>query len=371
MVNPSATTARRLLPEHTRSHNRALMLRLLYRGEHRSRAELARASGLSQVTVSDLVSELMDEGIVVEQGRRKGPGPGAPARAIGLAPGSRNIVAVEISGGDRFEGAVFTLGGDIIVREVAVRRGETGEDAVQLLTGLVDRLLGQVTAPVLGLGVASPGIVADGAVRVAANLGWHDLPLRQLLADRTGLPVYVTNGDKALGIAELSLGRVDHDLLLVRIGSGVGAAAIVNGALVHGLDYAAGELGHVVVSEGEGPVCACGRTGCLEAWLAAPRLVTRIADRPEDAEGILRQAGGLLGCALAPLVATLGLTDIALSGPADLIEGPLLDEVRASLRTRVLPALFERLDVRLAETADDTRLRGAMLLVLGEVLGIA
>ncbi len=366
-----ADTARRLLPEDARSHNRALMLRLLYRGEGRSRAELARASGLSQVTVSDLVSELMDEGIVVESGRRKGPGPGAPARLIGLAPDSRNIIAVAISGGDRFEGAVFTLGGDIIVHDVVERGREVGEDAVRLLTDLVDRLLEHVTAPLLGIGVSSPGIIdADGVVRVSANLGWNDLPLRELLADRTGLPVYLTNGANALGIAELSLGRVDHDLLLVRIGSGVGVAAIINGELVHGLDYAAGELGHVVVSEGEGPVCGCGRVGCLEAWLATPRLSERIAAAPEETDAILRQAGHYLGCALAPLVATLGLTDIALSGPAELIEGALIDEVRESLRARVLPLLYERLHVRLAETGDDTRLRGAMILVLDEVLGI-
>lgn len=385
MVNTSTTAgrhrseragggvSRRLLPEHARSHNRALMLQLLYRGEGQSRAELARASGLSQVTVSDLVSELIDEGIVAEEGRRKSPGPGAPARAIGLAPDSRNIVAIAISGGDRFEGAVFSLGGEIIAHDVVERGREVGQDAVRLLTDLVDRLLEHVTAPVLGIGVSSPGIIdADGVVRVSANLGWSDLPLRGLLAERTGLPVYVTNGANALGIAELSLGHVDHDLLLVRIGSGVGVAAIINGQLVHGLNYTAGELSHVVVSEGEGPVCGCGRIGCLEAWIAAPRLSERLAaatDAAED-EGIRRQAGRYLGGALAPLVATLGLTDIALSGPAELVEGALIDEVRESLRARVLPLLFESLEVRLAETADDTRLRGAMILVLGEVLGI-
>lgn len=386
MVNISTTTtgrrraagqgdgvARRLLPEHTRSHNRSLMLRLLYRGEGQSRAELARASGLSQVTVSDLVSELIDEGIVVEEGRRKGPGPGAPARVIGLAPGSRNVLAIAISGGDRFEGAVFSLGGEIIAHDLVERGAEVGDDAVRLLTDLVDRLLDHVTAPVLGVGVSSPGIIdADGVVRVSANLGWSDLPLRELLTEHTGLPVYVTNGANALGIAELSLARVDHDLLLVRIGSGVGIAAIVNGELVHGLDYTAGELGHVIVSEGEGPVCGCGRVGCLEAWLSVPRLSARLAAAagPEEDERIRRQAGRYLGGALAPLVATLGLTDIALSGPAELIEGALIDEVREALRARLLPLLFEGLDVRLAETADDTRLRGAMILVLDEVLGI-
>lgn len=367
------SASKRLLPEDARSHNRALVLRLLYRGEGQSRAELARASGLSQVTVSDLVTDLIDEGIVIEGGRRKGPGPGAPARVLGLAPNSRNVIAVAISGGDRFEGVVFTLGGEVIARDVVERSDEVGEAALLLLTDLVDRLVTQVTAPVLGIGVSSPGIIdADGVVRVAANLGWTDVPLQELLAERTGLPVYVTNGANALGIAELSLGQVDHDLLLVRVGSGVGVAAIINGALVHGRNFAAGELGHVIVSEGEGPVCGCGRVGCLEAWLAAPRLEARLAaaEQPEEGDLIRRQAGRYLGAALAPLVVTLGLTDIALSGPPELIEGALIEGVRDTLRTRILPILFQDLEVHLAEPGDDTRLRGAMILVLAEVLGI-
>lgn len=365
---------RRIRPEDARSNNRRLVLQALHLEEGLSRADIARATGLSRVTISDLVGELVDEQLVVESGRGHRSGPGAPSRALALARSSRNVVAVSISSGDTIEGAVVDLGGTVIAREVVERGGSTGAEALAVLGDLIDRLVRTAEAPILGIGVSTPGVV-DGAgiVRESSHLDWHDVALRGILFDRTGLPVSVTNGLNAAGIGELSFGKVDHDLLLVRIGAGVGAAAIVNGAVVHGRNWAAGEIGHVVVTEGEGPVCACGRTGCLEAWLSVPKLEARLAAAP-DAEAALlvrREAGRCLGVALSPLVATLGLTDVVLSGPAELIEGELIDAARDAVAARVLPILFDDLTVRLAETHGDLRLRGAAALVLSETLGLA
>ncbi|MFK4114608.1 ROK family protein [Microbacterium sp. NPDC006705] len=365
---------RRIRPEDARSNNRRLVLQALHHEEGLSRADIARATGLSRVTISDLVGELVDEQLVVESGRGHRSGPGAPSRALALARSSRNVVAVSISSGDTIEGAVVDLGGTVIAREVVERGGSTGPEALAVLGDLIDRLVRTAEAPILGIGVSTPGVV-DGAgiVRESSHLDWHDVALRGILFDRTGLPVSVTNGLNAAGMGELSFGKVDHDLLLVRIGAGVGAAAIVNGAVVHGRNWAAGEIGHVVVTEGAGPVCACGRTGCLEAWLSVPKLEARLAAAP-DAEAALlvrREAGRCLGVALSPLVATLGLTDVVLSGPAELIEGELIDAARDAVAARVLPILFDDLTVRLAETHGDLRLRGAAALVLSETLGLA
>ncbi|RAZ32830.1 ROK family transcriptional regulator [Microbacterium sp. SMR1] len=365
---------RRIRPEDARSNNRRLVLQALHREEGLSRADIARATGLSRVTISDLVGELVDEQLVVESGRGHRSGPGAPSRALALARSSRNVVAVSISSGDTIEGAVADLGGTVIAREVVERGGSTGAEALAVLGDLIDRLVRTAEAPILGIGVSTPGVVdGAGVVRESSHLDWHDVALRGILSDRTGLPVSVTNGLNAAGMGELSFGKVDHDLLLVRIGAGVGAAAIVNGAVVHGRNWAAGEIGHVVVTEGEGPVCACGRTGCLEAWLSVPKLEAQLAAAP-DAEAALlvrREAGRCLGVALSPLVATLGLTDVVLSGPAELIDGELIGAARDAIAARVLPILFDDLTVRLAETHGDLRLRGAAALVLSETLGLA
>ncbi|MEH3089682.1 MAG: ROK family transcriptional regulator [Microbacterium arborescens] len=367
---------RRIRPEDARSNNRRLVLQALHREDGLSRADLARSTGLSQVTISDLVGGLVDEKLVVESGRGRRSGPGAPSRALALDRGARNVVAVSISSGDAFDGAVVDMGGTVLEREVVDRGGATGDDAIALLGDLVDRLVARAPAPVLGVGVSTPGVIdGSGVVRESSHLAWVDVALRDILRERTGLAVSVVNGLNASGIGELSYGQVDHDLLLVRIGTGVGAAAIIDGQVVHGRNWTAGELGHVVVTEGSGPVCACGRTGCLEAWLSVPKLRARLVEAPDAAAEaeVRREAGRCLGIALAPLVATLGLTDVVLSGPADLIDGVLVDAARAAIGVRVLPIVFDGLTVRRAEGDGDLRLRlrGAVALVLAETLGIS
>ena len=187
-------------------------------------------------------------------------------------------------------------------------------------------MLEQAEAPVLGIGVSATGIIdADGVVRSSSHLAWSDLPLREHLEQRMRLPVAVVGGVTAIGIAEVTEGDTSHDLLMVRIGNGVGAATIVNGSVVHGLHGAAGEFGHVVVDPSSDRLCQCGRRGCLEATLATPQLRDRLARASaSEHDTVLAEAGRMLGIALAPAVAVLGLTDIAVTGPRDLIEGPLL-----------------------------------------------
>lgn len=372
-VTGTRSRGRRIRPEDARSNNRRLVLQALHRDAGLSRADIARSTGLSQVTISDLVAELVADGLVVESGPGRRSGPGAPSRALALDRAARNIVAVSISSGDTFEGVVVDLSGTPLVRDIVERRGATGADALALLGDLVARLVGLAEAPVLGVGVSTPGVVdGSGTVRESSHLAWTDVGLRDLLGARTGLPVVVTNGLNAAGIGELSHGRLDHDLLLVRIGAGVGAAVIVNGAVVHGRNWTAGELGHVVVTEGAGPVCACGRVGCLEAWLSVPKLEARLSEAvdAEAAARVRREAGSCLGIALSPLVATLGLTDVVLSGPAHLLDGILIDAAREAIRSRVLPIVVDDLVVRRTESDGDLRLSGAVALVLSATLGL-
>lgn len=372
-VTGTRSRGRRIRPEDARSNNRRLVLQALHRDAGLSRADIARSTGLSQVTISDLVAELVADGLVVESGPGRRSGPGAPSRALALDRASRNIVAVSISSGDTFEGVVVDLAGTPLVRDIVERRGATGAAALALLGDLVARLVGLAEAPVLGVGVSTPGVVdGSGTVRESSHLAWTDVGLRDLLGARTGLPVVVTNGLNAAGIGELSHGRLDHDLLLVRIGAGVGAAVIVNGAVVHGRNWTAGELGHVVVTEGAGPVCACGRVGCLEAWLSVPKLEARLSEavNAEAAARVRREAGSCLGIALSPLVATLGLTDVVLSGPAHLLDGILIDAAREAIRSRVLPIVVDDLVVRRTESDGDLRLSGAVALVLSATLGL-
>ena len=367
----------KVLPEHARSHNRALVLQTLYTAGAQSRADVARETGLTRVTISDLVAELIGEGLVVELGQREDARPGKPATLIDIDRGAFQIIGVDLSEHEVFRGAVMDLDGRIVARAELARDGATGESAAALVDALVARLLGAATIPVLGIGVGSPGVVDPlGVVRSAPNLGWGDLPLQARLATATALPVHVANDANVAVLAEHGATDLD-DLLLVKIGHGVGAGLIVGGRPVIGGGFAAGEIGHVVVGTDGGPRCACGKDGCLEAWLAAPRLTAQLAEldgddaaRASARDEILREAGRRLGIVLAPVVGALNLSEVVLSGPAQLLDGVFHEAAVDTLRKRTMAEFNRDLRLRMSEQAEDIVLRGAAVMVLSGQLGV-
>lgn len=364
----------RVLPEHARTHNRSLLLQTLFHGGAMSRADLARHSGLTRVTVSDLIAELIADGYVAERGVRAASGPGKPAILVDLDRTGHQIVGIDLSGPDEFIGAVLTLDGEIVERRRLARPAAAdGDAAVEAVVTLANDLLTAATAPVLGVGVGTPGVVNPaGTVLSAPNVGWSLLPLQRILEERLGVPVLVANDANAAVLAEYTYGRGGDDLMLIKVGRGVGAALLTGGRLLLGSHFAAGEFGHVTVGTDGGPRCACGKDGCLEAWLSVPSLGTRLAAAaPAAREGVLRDAGERLGIAVAPIVGALDLPEIVLSGPSELLDGPLARATVETLRTRTLAEFHDGVRVRMTEQGQDIVLRGAAVVVLSGQLGVS
>ena len=367
-LRPSA----KILPEHARAHNRSLVLQTLYRDGSASRADLARATGLTRVTISDLVAELMAERLVVELGMRDEARPGKPATLIDIHRAGFQIVGIDLGQHDLLRGAVLDLDGTVLTRRELPLEGAVGAPLVTKVLTLVHELVTAATSPLLGIGIGTPGVVdLTGTVLSAPNLGWTDLPLQAELAAATGLPVLVANDANAAALAEHSFGAGASDMLLVKVDHGVGAGLIIHGTALAGSRFAAGELGHVVVGTDGGPTCVCGKEGCLEAWLAVPRLEAAIAASPADRDAILARAGERLGIALAPVVGALDLAEVVLSGPVDLLEGPLAEAALAALRGRTMAEFHGRLALRMSALDRDIVMRGAAAMVLSGRLGVS
>jgi predicted NBD/HSP70 family sugar kinase len=367
-LRPSA----KVLPEHARAHNRSLVLQTLYRDGSASRADLARATGLTRVTISDLVAELMAEHLVVELGQRDEARPGKPATLLDIDRAGFQIVGLDLGQHDLLRGAVLDLEGAVLEHREVPLAGATGEALLAKVRELAAELVAAATAPLLGIGVGTPGVVDfAGTVLSAPNLGWTEVALQTLLADATGLPVLVANDANAAALAEHSFGDGASDMLLVKVGHGVGAGLILGGTLLAGSRFAAGEIGHVVVGTDGGPACACGKEGCLEAWLAVPRVEAAIAADPTDRDAVLTRAGQRLGIALAPVVGALDLTEVVLSGPADLLDGPLAEAAIATLRSRTMAEFNGRLALRMSALDEDIVMRGAAAMVLSGQLGVS
>ena len=370
----------KVLPEHARAHNRSLVLAHLFHSGPSSRADIARSTGLTRVTVSDLVAELISEDLVAELGVRVGGRVGKPATLVGMQTESFHIVAVDLTDDEALTGAVMTLTSDVIARRTATLDGRTGDEAVAVLEGLCRDLLAAATRPVIGVGIGSPGVIdPDGVVVEAPNRGWYGVPLAARLSAALGVPVHVANDANVQALGEYTYGGAGGSLMVVTIGQGVGAGLVLDGALVRGRHDAAGEIGHVTVVDERDVLagdpqplpCVCGRAGCLETVLSVPALRRLVAGLPdEDSDAALASVGRKLGVALAPVVSALNLAEVVLSGPRELVGGALREAALDTVRARTMPVIGRDLEMRTASIGEDRALSGAAVLVLSGQLGV-
>lgn len=362
----------KVLPEHARSHNRSLVLQTLYHRGAMSRADLARETGLTRVTISDLVAESIMDGIIHEIGVREATGPGKPPIVIDFDRGGHQIIGIDLSGTTTFEGAVMDLGGRILERRsLPMPQQHDAEQTYAMARDLARDLIAAATRPLLGVGIGTPGVVGpDGTVVSAPNLAWTDMPLGARLNTDLELPVIVRNDANAAVLAEYTFGEAQSDVMLIRIGRGVGAGVIAGAQPLVGARFAAGEIGHVVVGTDVGPLCVCGRRGCLEAWVNVPRLTEGIEAEPALRESVLSDAGTRLGIAIAPIVAALDLSEIVLSGPRELLAGGFAAAATSALHERTLDGVFADVRIRLSDQ-DGIVMRGAAVMVLSSQLGVS
>lgn len=371
----------KVLPEHARAHNRSMVLQHLFHAGPTSRADLARSTGLTRVTVSDLVAELIAEGLVEELGLRTEARVGKPATLVGMRTEDYQIVAIDLADDAWIRGAVMSLVGGVVVRRAARLDGRAGEAALDLLAELAQELLAAATRPVIGIGIGSPGVIdRDGVVIEAPNRDWYDVPLASILTSRLGVPVHVGNDANTRALGEYTYGGASGDgLLVLTVGQGVGAGIVVDGMLLTGHANAAGEVGHLTVVDerdhrvgGPAPLqCACGRWGCLETVLSVPAL-RHLVDGldPHASDAALASVGRMLGMVLAPVVSALNLAEVLISGPAELLDGPVREEALATIRERTMPVIGGPLTVRMATLGEDAALSGAAVLVLSGQLGV-
>jgi predicted NBD/HSP70 family sugar kinase len=358
-------------PEDARRANRSLLLGTLHREGPLSRADLAKGTGLTRATVSAVVRDLIDESVVEELGVRAAGGVGKPATLVGIDADGRHVVCVDLSEPDEFVGAVVNLDGKVVVRRTYDRKGRTGRSALTLVKRICRELVGDASDRLLGVGIATPGVVKpDGVITTAAHLGWTDLSLAAELSAQLDLPVHVVNDANAAALAEVTFGEpAGPDLICVRVDEGVGAGLVLGGRLFTGSSHAAGEIGHVVVSS-DGARCACGKRGCLETEVSEPLLDRRLGEDGADEAAVLRAAGTHLGTALATVVGALDVTEVVLSGPPTVATETFSAATAESIASRTLPVIGNRLIVRPSTLGFDDVLVGAAARVLDQELGL-
>jgi glucokinase len=219
-------------------------------------------------------------------------------------------------GGTNTQAALADAQGNLITSAKIPTDSTSVETVVRGAAGLLTELLetpDAENAGVRAVGVAAAGTVrfADGTVVYSPNLPFRNTPLKEMLAEILRLPVMVDNDANlaALGENRFGAGRGTKDMVMLTIGTGIGGGILIGGHLYRGRDGGAGEFGHMVIDR-NGPVCACGNRGCLEA-IAGGRAIAAGSGPKEIIE---RQAGEAIGIALANIINTLNPEMIVLGG---------------------------------------------------------
>lgn len=350
-------------PTDGRDLNRRLVLSALRNGPA-PRAELARQLVLTPATVGSLVRDLLDEELIRELEPESSGAVGKPATPVSIRPDGRQIVVLDISSRHRLVGALVDLDGRIIARHEMLRGELVEEAAIGAVIELGRTVVRSATRPLLGVGVASPGVVVGRSVIVeAAHLRWHNVDLATRLEAALDTDVVVLNDANAAALGEITFAdEPSTDLMFVQIDAGLGVGLILDGALRAGPNGSSGEIGHVVVDP-DGPLCVCGQRGCLEAVVADPLFA---ADGDDD---LLGRAGAVLGAAIAGVAAALDIATIVIGGHAAATSHAFVAAAAAEIGDRTPLIDTPSLAVRPASLGDDHLLVGAAAAVLDRHLG--
>lgn len=388
-----------------KSHNMRAVLLTLLKHKDISRVRLAELTGLSATTITNLVTDLLDQGIVTEEGtkppqsRRK---VGRPRTALRLVPHARHAVGVHIGVSSVRVAVTDLYARPLNFLSLAHPGAASPSEVLKEIASLIEEAIAQSGVDpdgMVGVCVGASGLVNPhtGVNVFSPNLEWRDLPIRERLTGRLGLPLCVDNNVRAmvLGEALFGAGQGVSALAFVYARTGVGAGFVVDGQLYRGSAAGAGEIGHMTLIPDGGEPCRCGNTGCLETLVSEPVMVRRAEELArEDREGILaaslahgegtavervfeaaragdtatldmlNERARYMGIALANLVNVLNPELIVLGGVFAQGQDLLFPVVEKTMRQRAFARLGERVELQATSFGQQAGVVGAAALAL-------
>ncbi|NJP38621.1 ROK family transcriptional regulator [Alkalicoccus luteus] len=389
-----------------KSLNRSLVLNIIRQHGPISRTDISKKASLTHPTVSNIVAELTEEGIVREGqvGESRG---GRKPMLLSIYDDHSYVIGVDVGTGQLRVG-LTNLRAD--VKEIRTQKFPEGmqeSEFLEMLVRTIRELLessGIERSKVLGIGVGMHGIVdvEQGVSIYAPHFGYRDIPLVEMLGREFKLPVKMENDARCSAIAERWFGSAQHydNIVCINVGEGIGAGVIVDGKIFRGRHHIAGELGHMIVDL-NGRRCTCGSYGCLhtvasgihirervlhDLTLGRSTMMLKMVDRKEEITGeviheaarsgdvfaqeVLAEAGRFLGLACTNLINTMNPDKIIFTGgvmaAGEYVMGPL----RHLIRHRALTKEAQQTEVVLSELGPNSAMLGAVTLVLQEIFEV-
>jgi glucokinase-like ROK family protein len=385
-------------PKLLKEINRRLAFDILKHCGSISRPELAQKTGLSKATISMLVEELLETGLVVESGFGDSSG-GRPPLILRFNPDASYAIGACMHEYD-WNIVIVNLDARVLRRLKVHIEAATPQSAVASLARGIESITGGFSGKLLpAIGIGTPGLVDihSGVIKLAADLGWVDIPFRSMVEQALHLDAQIANRSKVGALAEFWYGtrRGVKDLIYVSIGTGVAAGIIHQGSLFLGANSSAGELGHLTIIP-DGPLCPCGNRGCLQQLVSEeaiantarqklrrssssllhataghhPELISAqdvflAADRGDPvALETLEEIASHLGIAIAGLINLFNPEVIFLGGPVGEASAVLADKIKEKVQHRAMAYPMSAVQIQRSSLGTDAGAIGASVLVL-------
>jgi predicted NBD/HSP70 family sugar kinase len=348
-------------------------------GQASSRAELAALLGAAPSTISLTVGQLVERGMIAEEGTQSSTG-GRPRKVLRLGATDEFAVAADLGSRHARIGVVLPGGRLGKVATVPFVIADGPEEALPRLAETLQALADEHGRDRLcGVGLSLPGPVdiESGAVVLPSRMpGWNRFPAAAWLQERFGVPAAVDNDANSMAMGEHTVRPAEHrQSIMVKIGSAIGAGVIVDGRLYRGANGAAGDITHIRIDGAADIPCSCGKTGCLETVASGAALVRILRERGADVTAIedvvrlaadadpeasraVRRAGEHLGQVLAANVHFFNPDAVYLGGILSTLE-PFVAAVRSRLYDSCHPLVTEHLTIERASLGADAGVVGA------------
>jgi predicted NBD/HSP70 family sugar kinase len=364
---------------------RGQVLRLLRDAGPLSRIDVARSCGVSATTVTRVVGELLGEGLLVEGATIASDRPGRPATELSIARDACAVTAVHVGVGTLSFALIDPLGASRAIATDTYDPALPPRDVLDIIARHVDSLAAQAHhegASVLGAGLAAPSPVDAAGRRLLRPINlptWHDVPVADILEERTGLATAVEHNVRAMAMAEARFGaaRKTESVVFVYAQTGLGAGLVTRGQPFPAGIHGAIEIGHLHAAD-NARACPCGNTGCLETIVSEPAFLRAAAETGVALDGTnplvaLHEAAAenpaarhaidtivtALARALAAVVNLLNPEVILLGGLLLDTPPPLLARLTRAARDLAFPVASERIDIRPADLGAHAGLIGA------------
>jgi glucokinase-like ROK family protein len=388
-----------------RKMNRSIILAVFRTQKTLSRAQLAVQTGLNPSTVSKIIHELIQENLIHETVLSQS-GTGRPGLMLELNPKGGCALGIEINV-DYIELLITDFSANSLWRKNQATKPEAAQDGIMKqvikLVKEASKFIQAHNCHLLGVGVGVPGLVdvASGLLRVAPNLNWVDIPIRDVLANYFNCPIYVENEANAAALGEYYFGAVRNvkDFIYLSAGIGLGSGIVMGGQLFRGMFGFAGEAGHMTMDI-NGELCGCGRRGCWETFVGPRAVLQRVRrslalgeksilhemakgdlqnitfddvvqaaqEGDKTAKYALDEVAFYLGIGIANLVNLFNVEVIVLGGALNKASPVFLKDVERVVYENTLIPVREHLRIIPSAHGSDACIMGTITLVLDDIL---